>query len=320
MALAILFLLWASLGIWLFFQERSPTRTVTESSGIDLLWEKHVEIGLEHESQGQIFSPYQDNLIFPSSNSLVSLSLENGNVLWEAQIPDKPVAISFYEDKFFVMYAKQLEGSKRVSFENFCYMGRGASVSTYDARTGKLIWENSYFGVDRQGFMVSHQILYLHASDDHGASWSSGQVDANTGKPITYACIRWNSNENNDQPPRVIDEGITGYFGYIPKQNYSCDESQCNVVIKDHAIEFMDKNTNESIGHVAIQGFRLHPDNIGLKILDNIILIYLSDSRQLFAFRFADRVGVGFFDEGEWWVGRRQPPHVKLCIMSKTAL
>lgn len=304
MALAILFLLWASLGIWLFFQERSPTRTVTEFSGIDLLWQKHIEIGLEHETGGQIFSPYQDNLIFPSLNSLVSLSLENGNVVWEAQIPDEPVAISFYDDKIFVTYAKQLESSKQVFFENMCYIGRGASVSTYNAHTGKLVWENNYFGIDRQGFRINNQILYLFGSADHGASWSSAQIDTNTGKPIAYACSRWHDSENNEQPPHVIDEGITGYFGYIPKQNYSCDESQCNVVIKDHAIEFMDKNTNESIGHIAIQGFRLHPDNIDLKILDNVILIYLSDSRQLFAFRFVDSAGVGVFDEGEWWVGK----------------
>lgn len=281
-----LFLSWLSLGIWLYFQQRSPDRNLPNYSGINLLWQNRIEIGLKHEAQGQIFFPYPNNLVFPSSNSLVSLYIENGNVLWEAEIPDEPIAVKFYDDKFFVMYAKLLEGSKRISFENMCDMGRGASISTYDAKTGELIWENSYLGVDRQGFALSQQILYLGASADHGASWASGQVDANTGNDIAYSCARWYNDKNKEPSPRGADEGITGYFHYFPREVYSCAGTQCQIIVTDHAIQFIAKQTNEVIGQIEFQGFRLHPDNIDLKILDDTVLIYLSDSEQLFAFRF----------------------------------
>ncbi len=277
----------------MFFQEWSPQRMTKEVSSVSLLWNKQLGHGVDSEL-AQVLAQYDGNIILHANDSLLSFDITTGQTLWSIEVPSS-IVVQFYDDKLFVTSGKRAAIAPTTidRYEYYCNTHSSATIAAYDAQTGQQLWQYSYNGVSPSNLEISEQRAYLFGSGNHGASRALAQVDARTGDLLTYTCA---PRYEDELPPVPANEAITGEYlaDMIRKKNdaVSFYEGQCipsceiqwSSVVDDNRLFIVDRN-RQIVGHVTFEGFRLNPHNVGIAVFDDILIVYLSDSHQLFGFR-----------------------------------
>ncbi len=272
----------------------APVRTVENMNNLSLLWVKEMEIENPHKVWVELFTPNDQSVVFwsPQSDSLIALDLITGETLWETEVPAHTV-MRLYNGKFFIVAYQRLNRLADAPVNNNrelpnCSFGGEAAVLTYDPDTGEQIWGYVYQGVDPNQVFFKGDYLYLTGSNDHGASRSVAEIDALSGNIIELECYRWwtSKKEILDYPR---NEGIIFSPYEVVLERYAEQqlESQNFSLLfwaKGNRLEILDGSTKEVIGSVSFDGAELYDWDIDVAVQNDVAVIYLDDSNQLFGF------------------------------------
>lgn len=279
-------------GVLLYFVDPSsvPTRSIVEIKGVSLLWDKEMDINNPHYSGVTFFTPNERSVVFwsPKSASLISLDASTGKTIWESKVPSH-IIMRYYDDRFFVPSYQswsELEDAPVNSTQIFpdCSFGGEASLLTYDPNTGQQLWAYVYRGVDANDIFFDDENIYLTGSNDHGASSSIAQIDLDSGELLHLECNKWPNKKEIMFPPE--DKG----FGIEPfpyKKVYNEGDLDWRDVFlffvpEGTRLSILDGITKNTIGYIEFDGFRLSPWHLDIAIQEEVAVIYLGDSGQLF--------------------------------------
>jgi hypothetical protein len=264
------------------------SRSIDETKGVSLLWSKETSIEPLHTSWVQFFTPTEQRVVFISSDSLQALNMTTGQSLWETQVPD-PITVRLYNDTLFIASYEWLEEAPfHANSPSYgcSFIESEASLSAYNPHTGEKIWGYGYHGVDSIGLYFQDRSVYLTGSANHGSDRSLAQIDTDTGLLLYLGCTRW--------PTEPIQSPSTNEGDMALSDNVVSSERDLKYKNKQPLffgqgtrLNILDGDSKEVLGYVEFNGAELNPLEIDVAIQNDLVVVYLADSGQLFGFRLA---------------------------------
>lgn len=277
-----------------FPPESVPVRTVQDTDGVALLWVKEMDIDDPHKVWVEFFTPDDKSVVFWSSqtNSLISLDAVTGNTIWEAHVPDISV-MRLYDDKFFIGSYEGVNSLEHAPVENDqalpdCSFGGESTLFAYDPHNGKQLWGYVYQGVDSYDIYFSDETVYLTGSYDHGSSRSITEIDTNSGSVALLDCYKWPDEKEIPYPPADTVRTGSSYTVVLEEhedRQFRNSDAILFFVAKENRLDILDGPTKETLGSIYFDGADLNPWDINVAVSNNVAVIYLGDSSQLFGFQ-----------------------------------
>jgi hypothetical protein len=259
------------------------------------LWAKTVDIEDPHKTWVEFFMPEEQTLVFwsPQAETLISLDMVSGVTNWEAAVPNHST-MTLYDDTFYVLAYDWLDvledapNSDDPRWPN-CKFGGKAALVTYDPNTGEQLWGYVYRGVDSYALTFDDQSVYLTGSGDHGSSRSLAQIDADTGELLYLDCYKWPDEKEIPYPPTYDgDQSPLQYYSvYDPENEFDTRRygQELSFIVHGTRLDIMEGDSDKVLGSLYFDGADLTSWMMDVVVKDDVVVIYLQDSDQLYSFR-----------------------------------
>lgn len=270
-----------------FYPERVPTREVITSDGFEILWFRETKDGTQYRVFTQIFAPDRENLIYITTDSINSIDYLSGDVLWSTDILEDST-FHLYDDLLFSLdsYDKTVPFAPNSDIEisSKCHSHARSTLRTYSPHTGKIVWEYSYMMVDLYQIFFKDNSAVISGVVIKGLSKNISvfEIDVSTGEILGAICQNFNSYS------RISDnEGIlaSGFYPLSIDDEWEESTEETVFVTDGSELIMVDRQPMKSLAKVQFSGFPLNPNSVQLIIQKDILVVYLDDSNQFFAFR-----------------------------------
>jgi hypothetical protein len=269
-----------------------PPRTIQTANNLSLLWSREEYAIPRVESSGTLFFAMGEHtLVSPVANLsekvyyLEAFDIVTGQTQWQTPIPS-PHIIRFYDNKFFVFSGEWLDQAPTVDDQELPYCSfkeKNLSLSAYDVNSGQQIWRYGYRGANISRMFFLDQSVYLMGSHDHGVHQLLINIDSNSGDIIHQRC------NGSAPPPRGSSGGTrssTYNVTYTKIQGPDCDRHRpfC-FVTEGNRLRVLTGSPLQTVAYIDFEGTALEPTDMDAAVNNNVIVVHLDDSDQLFAFR-----------------------------------
>ncbi len=216
-----------------------------------------------------------------------SLDILTGKHLWSTPIATDTV-FHLYQDKFFGLdhYDKNIPFVAEINFpipENCANSADVSSLSVYDPHTGQKIWEFSYRLVEPYKIYFDDRFAYLGGlTITMFAKYeSTTKIEIDSGIISDISCINL-----NDYRRPSDDEGIlsTNFYPITSERDWDKKGTLPFFLVENTKLKMLDRQTRESLGEIKFSGFPLNSEDTQLVLQNDMLIVYLDDSDQFFAF------------------------------------
>ncbi len=284
-----------SLRVFKFYPERVPIRTLASVENFSLAWERETRDGTRYLGYTQLFTPDEKNLIYVSTDSLNSLDYSTGKLLWFEEIPEDSV-FHLYQNKIFSLDTYDnlvpIVTEPGLPVPSECNSYDTSILRVYDPYTAKKIWEYAYRMVDPNDIYFRDNSAFL--SDVTVTPFSKYisllEVDIQSGKILAVSCQPYNNNYSRISD----DEGIlSSSFTPISRdRDWEQNIEFPAFVVEGRELTMVDHENKQTLGVIEFSGAELNPNDIQLIIQNNLLVVYLDDSNQFFAFHMKKYRGI----------------------------
>jgi hypothetical protein len=279
-------LIWESAKDLRFYPERAPARDVVSDDFLPL-WSKKIGEGSQHLVYTQIFTPDDESIVYITPNSMNSIDFLTGTDLWTTNIPEDST-FHFYDDKIFSLDSYDdkvpFASSTNISIPSKCNSNDQSTLRVYNPYTGKKEWEYSYQMVYPEQIFFRNNSAFIHGlTIGFTAKYISVfEIDINSGQILGVECQNYNNYSLTSS-----DEGIlsSGFSPITRDWEWKKESDKPAFIVEGSKLIMVDRQTKNPISQIEFTGFPLNPDNTQLIISDNILIVFLDDSNQFFAFQ-----------------------------------
>lgn len=279
--------------------QSAPTRGIKDIHNLTRLWDKE-EFYLP--SDMHFFMPSGSAvLVFPSINkshtsyyALQAIDMITGQTLWQTEVPYLGT-LRLYDDKLFNLQG-YVPPANRSLLENapvrdnkelnYCSFSGTSLLSIYDVHTGQELWGYKYRGISTIYF--ENDIVYLHGTGDHGQSGLLAKVDINSGMINDQYCARIRDDKPAPIPPKNSQSGIVGSSSLVTSygSSYYCSgRSRFCFITEGNRLNILAGDPKTTVAYIDFSGEQLNEIESDVVVHNNIAVVHLDDSNQLFAFR-----------------------------------
>lgn len=266
-----------------------PIRDVI-SEDFSPLWSKEIGESSQHLVHTQILAPDDKSIIYITPNSMNSIDLSTGAALWTTNVPEVST-FHFYHNKIFSLDSYDNEvpfvSTASISIPSKCSSHDPRNESTlrvYNPHTGKKEWEYSYQMVipDRMSFKDNSAFTHGLTIGFTGKYISIFEIDIDSGQILGVEC----QNYNNYSSSSADDDILSSSFYPITRDwEWKTESDNPAFIVEGSKLIRVDRQTKNPISQIEFTGFPLKPNSTQLIISDDILIVYLDDSNQFFAFQ-----------------------------------
>lgn len=278
-------LIWESVKDLRFYPERAPARDVVSDDFLPL-WSKKIGKGSQHLVFTQIFKPDDSSIIYITPNSMNSIDLLTGAELWTTIIPEDST-FHLYGDKIFSLDTYDdnvpFASTESISIPSKCNSSDQSTLRVYNPYTGEKEWEYSYQMVYPGEMYFKENSAFIDGLTISLSKYISVfEVDINSGQILGVKCQRL-----NDYSRISTDKGIlsSGFYPITRDWEWKKESDKPAFIVEGSKLIMLDRQTKNPLSQIEFTGFPLNPDNTQLIISGNILIVYLDDSNQFFAFQ-----------------------------------
>jgi hypothetical protein len=270
-----------------YYPEKVPDRTLASVEKFSFVWERETRDGTRYLGYTQLFTPDEKNLIYVSTDSLNSLDYSTGKLLWSEGIPEDSV-FHLYQNKIFSLDTYDnlvpIVTEPGLPMPSECNSYDTSILRVYDPYTGKKIWEYAYRIVDpNEIYFKDNSILLSDVTVTLFAKYISVlQVDIQSGKILAASCQQY----NNHYSQISDDQGIltSSFTPMLRDQDWGQNIEFPAFVVEGRELTAVDRKNKQTLGVIEFSGAELNPNDIQLIIQNQLLVVYLDDSNQFFAF------------------------------------
>lgn len=270
-----------------FYPENVPLRSVNSTDGFVLLWSKNTENGTEHRVFTQIFTPDDENLVYVTTNSINSIDYLSGETLWMTSIPED-TTFHFYGDKLFTLNSHDsnvpFASIENISIPSKCNSMDRSTLRVYDPYSGKKMWEYSYKMVypDKIFFKDNMAVISGLTIAVFNKYISEFSVDVQSGQIMGVTCQNYREYSYFGK-----DEGIlsSGFYPILDERDWKDDTEDPTYVVDGTKLMLVDSESRQKLASIEFSGFSLNPYDVDLINHEDLLIVYLNDSNQFFAFQ-----------------------------------
>ena len=279
-------LIWEGAKDLRFYPERAPARDVVSDDFL-FLWNKNIGEGSQHLVFTQIFNPDDSSIVYITPNSMNSIDLLTGAELWTTIVPEDSI-FHFYDEKIFSLDSYDnnvpFASIESISIPSKCNSSDESTLRVYNPYTGEKEWEHSYQMVYPGEMYFKDNSAYIHGLtlSLFTKYFSVFEIDINSGQILGVEC-----QSLNDYSRISTDEGIlsSGYSPITRDWEWKKESDKPAFIVEGSKLIMVNRQTKNPMSQIEFTGFPLNPDNTQLIISDNILIVYLDDSNQFFAFQ-----------------------------------
>ncbi len=206
---------------------------------------------------------------FSSGNRLLAVKEQNGDTIWERQIP----TVGSFENLYIVGDVLYLNGGTGITLLDFRSIN--SAIYALEAQNGHILWQSA---PDFHAFslpMTSNRIL---AWRQHNGSYSIAGLDPRTGKAVWQVPFACNAVTRNVEAPQVLNPSCGVSWTEIIDGEWSLLESDSQIQTHNSSqgpqIEYTIKSFDPQTGHLVFE----HPllgsglNNLGVVGVSNGLL------------------------------------------------
>jgi hypothetical protein len=279
-------LIWESSKDLRFYPERAPARDAISDDFLSL-WSKKVEEGSQHLVYTQIFNPDDKSIVYITPNNMSSIDFLTGAELWTTNVPEDST-FHFYDDKIFSLDSYDdkvpFASAESISIPSKCNSADQSTLRVYNPHTGEKEWEYSYQMVYPGQIFFKDNFAFIHGlTISLFAKYISVfEIDINSGQILGVECQNY-----NDYSPIPTDEGIlsSGFSPITRDWEWKKESDEPAFIVEGSKLVMVDRQTKNPLSQIEFTGFPLNPDDTQLIISGNVLVVYLDDSNQFFAFQ-----------------------------------
>ncbi len=268
-----------------FYPERAPARDVV-SDDFPLLWSEKTGDGSQHLVFTQIFNPDDSSIVYITPNSINSIDLLTGAELWTTIVPEDST-FHFYDNKLFSLDSYDgdvpFASTESISIPSKCNSSDRSTLRVYNPYTGEKEWEYSYQMVYPGDIYFKENSAFIDGLTISLSKYISVfEVDTNSGQILEVECQKLNNYSRVS-----TNEGIlsSGFYPIRRDREWKKRSDKLAFIVDSSKLIMVDRQTKNPLSHIEFTGFPLNPDNTQLIISGNILIVYLDDSNQFFAFQ-----------------------------------
>jgi hypothetical protein len=279
-------LIWEGAKDLRFYPERAPARDVI-SEDFPPLWSKKIGEGSQHLVYTQIFNPDDKSIVYITPNSMNSIDFLTGAELWTTNVPEDST-FHLYDDKIFSLDSYNdkvpFASSASTSIPSKCNSNDQSTLRVYNPHTGKKEWEYSYQMVfPDQIFFKDNSAFIDGLTISLFAKYISVfEIDINSGQILGVECQNFNNYSRISTDDGVLS---SGFYPITRDWEWKKESDKPAFIVEGSKLIMVDRQTKNPISQIEFTGFPLNPDNTQLIISGNILIVYLDDSNQFFAFQ-----------------------------------
>ncbi|MAT41407.1 MAG: hypothetical protein CL609_03625 [Anaerolineaceae bacterium] len=266
--------------------ERVPARDVI-SEDFPLLWSNKTKDGSQHLVYTQIFAPDGKSIIYITPNSMNSIDFSTGASLWTTNIPEDST-FHFYDGKIFSLDSYDdkvpFASNESIRIPSKCNSYDQSTLRVYNPYSGNKEWEYSYQMVHPDQIFFKDNSAFIQGLTIGlpRKFISVFEIDINSGQILGVEC------QNLNHYSRISNnEGIlsSGFYPINRDWEWKKESDKPAFIVEGSKLIMVDRQTKDPISQIEFTGFPLHADDTQLLIKDNILIVYLDDSNQFFAFQ-----------------------------------
>lgn len=279
-------LIWENVKDLRFYPEQAPARDVVADDFL-LLWSKKIGEGSQHLVFTQILNPDNSSIVYITPNSMNSIDLLTGTELWTTTVPEDSI-FHYFDDKIFSLDSYDgnvpFASIESISIPSKCNSSDLSTLRVYNPHTGEMMWEYSYQMVYPGEIYFKDNSAYIYGLtlSLFTKYFSIFEIDINSGHILGVEC------QSLKNYSRIsTDEGIlsSGYSPITRDWEWEKESDKPAFIVEGSKLIMVDHKTKEPLSQIEFTGFPLNPDSIQLIINGNILIVYLDDSNQFFAFQ-----------------------------------
>ena len=280
-----LFLIWDDVKDLRFYPERVPARDVLLED-FSPLWSKKTGEGSHHLGFTQIFNPDDKSIVYITPNSMNSIDILTGEELWTTNVPEDST-FRFYDDKIFSLDSYDdnvpFASSASINIPSKCNSKDQSTLRVYNPHTGKKEWEYSYQMVDPNQMFFKDNSAFIDGLTISLSKYISVfEVDINSGQILGMECQNYNNYSRISTDEGILSSGIDPI---TRDWEWKKESDKPAFIVEGSKLIMVDRQTKNPLSQIEFTGLHLSPDNTQLIISGNILIVYLDDSNQFFAFQ-----------------------------------
>lgn len=279
-------LIWESTKDLRLYPERAPARDVVSNDYL-LLWSKRTGEGSQHLVFTQIFNPDNSSIVYVTPNSMNSIDLLTGAELWATTVSEDST-FYFYDGKIFTLdsYDRNVSyaSTENINIPSKCNSPEKGTLRVYSPYSGEKEWEYSYQMVNPAGevYFKGNSAFIDGMTISFSKYISIFEVDINSGQILGVECQNL-----NDYSRISNDEGVlsSGFYPITRDWEWKKDSDKPAFIVEGSKLIMVDRQTKNPLSQIEFTGFPINPEDTQLIISGNILIVYLNDSNQFFAFQ-----------------------------------
>jgi len=261
----------------LLTQQPSINPRTLESTDFYTLWTRE---NIKLQPQSPAARPFLEIvndclLLVDSHNSLQCIDIQSGETHWQKRISASGTNVTSNEDLIFV------SSSTRTHCATYTPQCDVIKVVAYDVLSGEIRWSNTYEGMGTvTQTSADASTLLIVGGGGHGTYGAKITIDVNTGsssrKETSPFLASYEPSLSLPTKERIVSNtAIANDIAYF--------------IMENTTLSAMDINTEQSLSSANFEP-RQSPLTLGnlfqVAAHNNIVVVYLGDSKQLFTFRF----------------------------------
>jgi hypothetical protein len=268
------------------YPERAQTRKAI-SENFPLLWSKKTGEGSQHLVFTQIFNPDDKSIVYIIPNSMNSIDFSTGETLWTTNVPEDST-FHFYDSRIFSLDSYDdkvpFASAANISIPSKCKSKDRSTLRVYNPYTGKKEWEYSYQMVSPTEIFFKDNFAFIHGLTIifFEKVISVFEIDINSGQILGVECQNFNNYSRIS-----TDEGIlsSGFYPILRDWEWKKETDKPTFIVEGSKLIMVDRQTKNPISQIEFTGLPLNPYDTQLIIRNKILIVYLDDSDQFFAFQ-----------------------------------
>lgn len=269
-----------------FYPEQVPSREIVSADAFSLVWSTKTGNGSQYIFYTQIFSPDDKNLIYITPYTMNSIDFFTGQPLWTTEIHED-TRFHLYDDKIFSLnsYDKTVPfvSDEDLNISLRCKNKDKSTLRVYDPQTGGILWEYSYYNVSGHDvYFDGNSVIVRGLTISLNKYLSDFEIDIDSGQMLRVTCQSY-----SDYKRISNDEGIlsSGYSPITRDWEWERNTELPAFITKGTKLIMVDRQTKQPVKEITFSGFSLNPDAMTLIIRNDVLVVYLDDSNQFFAFQ-----------------------------------
>jgi hypothetical protein len=277
----------------MFYPEYVPGRSFVSAKGFSLAWTKQTAPASSYIVYTQMFTPDDKSLVYVTRNSLDSVDIRTGEQLWSVPIPTDSI-FHLYNDRFFTVNSDDsaipFAPQAGISIPGNCASSNDArSLSVYEPHTGQKVWELSYPLVSSSEIYFDGDTAYMTGlTIAFTAKYISiVKIDITSGNILDIDCINLNDYSRPSDAEGQLSANFVSAIDDVYDELYvlTGDRSIPYFTVDGIKLNLFNLKTKQSSNEIKFWGFPLNPFSTQIIVQNDLLIVYLDDSDQFFAFQ-----------------------------------